>query len=223
MAIFRIGDRIFPSKKLAQERIRAILWGYQPETYLDAGDFALVRDLLNLHPSSEIKVGCGVKGIFIRINRFDYGSTPGFWIERLDGSITDFSYLECLKPSSHRQKVLRTLRELINDQILAFKQDYFQDRETAICEFTGEVLRFNTSHVDHAYPRTFLALVEEWRHGHSLGFEQIAICGSEDGVMGDRLIDPDLESDWQDYHRDNAMLRIVSVKANCGILKSLVA
>ena len=219
MAVFKIGDRTFPSKKAAQERIRAILWGYQPETYLDAGDFALVRDLLDLHPSSEIKIGCGVKGIMVRRNM----GANCFWLERIDGSLTDFSYIECLKPLSHRQKVLRTLRELINDQILAFKQDYFQDRETAICEFTGEVLRFNTSHVDHAYPRTFLALVEEWRHGHSLGFEQIAICGSEDGVMGDRLIDPDLESDWQDYHRDNARLRIVSVKANCGILKSLVA
>ncbi|MEB3248709.1 MAG: DCL family protein [Merismopediaceae bacterium] len=219
MAVFKIGDRIFPSKKLAQERIRAILWGYQPETYLDAGDFALVRDLLDLHPSSEIKIGCGVKGIMVRRNM----GANCFWLERIDGSLTDFSYIECLKPLSNRQKVLRTLRSLINDQILAFKQDYFRDRETAICEFTGEVLRFNTCHVDHAYPRTFLALVEEWRHGHSLGFEQIAICGSEDGVMGDRLIDPDLESDWQDYHRDNARLRIVSVKANCGILKSLVA
>jgi len=190
-------------------RCRAILYGSAFGQPLAGADHDFLAALLALHPDAPRKCGAGVEHFEVRANpRFPGQRT--FWLVRRDGSETDWSFMRCLDGTAPvRGLVQQALRAEVVDQVVEFKQRGLAAGER--CALTGVPLD-DSCHVDHDAPR-FEELADAFvaRHG---GYERMAITASEDGLIGRRLTDAVLTSEWRVFHAARARLRLVTAHAN---------
>jgi hypothetical protein len=209
-----IAGEVFRTQAAAKERIQAIMARYPNGAAVDMFDLAFLQELLERHPDAPNKIGCGVASIYVNRNPI-YPSTRTFFLVRTDNSTTDFSYLECIRPTPHRKKVLRALRAAVEPYTLQVKQAFFdQVGSQAICPITGETIRFIGSHVDHTPPATFDAIAAQFLAEENLLPDDIGVVAAGDHIFQDRLTDQDLERRWVDFHNSRAVLRVISKTAN---------
>lgn len=213
-----LGGEEFPTKDAAKKRIQAMLGGYQPGMIVNAFDSLILCDLVQRHPNAEQKIGAGIAGFRV-IRNPEYPSSKCFALVRTDGSVTDFSYNECLRPTPPNQKAKNGFRSAIMTDILQFKQSAFDEADGPLfCPFTGEKLGFAGAHVDHAPPDTFASLLERFLTMEGISLGSIEVKPSMDNSYLDRLADEALESRWVAFHNHYANLRIVSETANLSII-----
>ena len=214
MTAIEIAGRVYPTKGEARARCRQIVTSVLPgQQITNPDDLAFVNAVIRLHPSHADKIGVGIRAITVQINR--PFKTLGFWIERLDGTRTDISYLECLTPSNNRAKVLNALRNAIADQRTAVKAAAFAGG-LVCCPYTGQRLTPDTAHVDHAPPATFESLAGEFVELEG-GWGRIR-QRSSDAQIGSILADERVRLRWQRFHLEHAELRVVSIEANLSII-----
>ena len=215
MAKFQIGARIYSSKEKATIAVRAVRDKYRcGETVADPEDARFLYDLLCMHPHAEQKIGPGVQSFSVEQNQH---GTSGFWLLRVDGSRTDWSFVVCLTPPTHRKEVLSGLRAAIQDQIWAFRDFCFLRAFEIPCAVTQEQITRETAHVDHEIP--FADLVECWFSETHLTFADVPVNPTTDGSTETTLADPLHVLSWQTFHSKHARLRMVSAKANTGLLR----
>jgi hypothetical protein len=218
-SITQISGILFWTKKSLTEYIRAIVGKYKDEQTLDKWDTAFVLELIHNHPQAATKLGVGIKSIIVRRNPV-YTQTRGFYLNRIDGTGTDVSWTECLTPTPHHKKVIRAMRYLIEEQTFLFKQKYFDDTQSPICELTGESMTFLDAHVDHKSPLTFDKLVEDFCKEYGIDLNTVPLRDDlADNKYMDLLDDDLLALRWQEYHRQRAVLRVVSRFGNLSIAK----
>lgn len=209
---YRLCGEYFTTQQELIERIKAILWSYEVGDMVSRDDARFLAALLHSHPYGDQKIGIGIASIEVRVNP-EYPSTRGFYINRYDGTGTDFSYQKCLRKPTHRQKVLRAMRYEIAPQIITFKRAEF-DRGDVFCPYTGDKVTWDNAHVDHESPMTFEKLAESYVELIIGTFEMVSIVGDgEDNSYAYRL-DRQVADSWMDYHRTHAKLRILSTTAN---------
>lgn len=121
--VFVIGSETFVTQGALKKRIQEILRQYKNEQELSNHDFLFMLEVLKNHPNYNIKNGIGIKKIFVRQNPV-YKNTRGFWLSRLDGSETDFSYLECLTETKHEKKFLNACRVAIEPYTQEYKKKF---------------------------------------------------------------------------------------------------
>jgi len=210
-----LGGQVFPTRKAARDAARRILHYYWPgEIVRDQAHHQFHVDLVYLHSSGVEKIGVGISHFEVRHNLF---STTGFWLVRTDGTATDFSYLKCISPPTHRAQVTAALRRAIDDQILEFRNQALSEGPV-LCPVYNIPLTTNNSEVDHAAPLTFKRLSELLVDMFG-GWDAIELQPERDGVLGDKLADWKVEWQWQDFHMARANLRLVSRAANQGPLR----
>jgi hypothetical protein len=176
--------------------------------------------LLQNHPDAEQKIGTGVDCIFVKRNPF-YG-TRGFYIRRNDGTETDFSFRECISPSSHVQKVRLAFRVAVEPLTMRFKSDFFDaNGGKAFCEFTGEEITFLGSHTDHVPPLTFKVLLDQFVKEQGILIEDVRLKKTVDNSIRNELEDEHLISVWIKWHATHAKLRVISKKANLEIVPKI--
>lgn len=218
-----INGELFGSKTLLQERIKSILYGNKIGYFLNNEDFNFMLAVLQGHPESDMKIGVGVKGIFVDQNPL-YKNTRCFWLVRQDNSQTDFSYIECLKETSEQRKFSNACRAAIEPYTQKFKKEFFSsnaDNEPYYCPYTHEEIYYLNSHVHHKFPKTFTRLVHDFIDQYKIDVSQIPIItGSVDNSYQDLFEDKVFERLWVDYHNNHAELQIVSSKANLSFPKT---
>lgn len=114
------------------------------------------------------------------------------------------------KREKPRAKVMRLMREAVEDQVITFKEKFKKKqvsliesgevalaRERARCPLTGKMM--TKVHVDHVVP--FIVLADIWLETHTLydKFEQVK--------------EKDLSS-WSDFHKKFSKLALVGASAN---------
>lgn len=207
-----LGDTPFPTKTAAQARIRGILHGAVPGAPLEPADEALMLAVLERHREAERKIGCGVDYLFV--DRAPKHPTKCFWVRRVDGSQAEFSYVECLSPSSPDHLFRCACRSAVRAQIDEFRRRCFGDSEWHQCGITGGRLHISRAHVDHDEP-TFYELVVDFMAAESIADpSKVAIGGWEDGQTEMVFEDGDLARRFEEFHRLRARLRVVSAGAN---------
>jgi hypothetical protein len=75
-------------------RAEEILRDTPKNSYLSGADFAFIVHIVRHHPEAAEKIGDGIRRIFVR--EAPYRKTLTFWIERVDGSEVEVSYMKCL-------------------------------------------------------------------------------------------------------------------------------
>jgi len=218
---YRVGNESFDTKKALKERARTIMSNYADGQKLDKPSFDFMLGLLQNHPNSEEKIGTGVDCIFVKRNLF-YG-TRGFYIRRNDGTETDFSFRECISPSSHYQKVKRAFRVAVEPLTMKFKSEFFDAcGGRSFCEFTGEEITFLGSHTDHVPPLTFDFLLEQFVKEQGILIEKVRLKKAVDNSIRNELEDEHLIRVWINWHTTHAKLRVISKKANLEIVPFLL-
>jgi hypothetical protein len=207
--MYRLADRVFRTKQELRVVLSTVLGSHKLGDVLFGADMLLVRAVLEYHPRHDAKIGCGVKSIYI-----GEGKIPGatcFWIQREDGSRTDFSFLKCLNPPSLWSMVQKAARTAVQDQIAAFRKKVFTQPER-VCAITGKTIEKHDCHIDHVYP--FELLLANFLHGERRLPNTIDMEGHEDGSTELSFVDKSLAARWAAYHRRHAHLRAVTPKAN---------
>jgi hypothetical protein len=209
----QVGSQAFYSKKEAKEFCRVIVSQYPDYQRLAPVDDDFLRDLIQLHPQVEEKVGAGISHFSIALDG-EWKKTRHFVVHRLDGTSTDFSYHTCIDGTNDRQDRYAALRYAVSKQVTDFKRRCFAGGEPPICVYSGSRLTEVDAHVDHESPFTFLALANAWLIDMGLTVDGLQLVANADNQWVRELRDQGLIKSWQTYHAATAKLRLISKSAN---------
>ena len=209
-----VGGEHFASTAALRRRAQAILRRGYGEVV--GPDVTFLLALFARHRSAEEKCGVGIARI--RVKSMMPFKTPGFEIERLDGSRTDISYQECLKPSTPNQWFRMACRTAVVDQVQAVKTAAFAEAPQIVCPVTGEPITQDDCHVHHEAPWEFEALVTAFIAEFRVDPAAVEYTGG-DGHTQSSFVDVSLSQRFADFHRARALLRVVSARANTSILR----
>jgi hypothetical protein len=209
-----VNGTTFPTKAALLGHVRGILYRHAPGTPIGEPDRSFLLALLGRHASAGRKVGVGVAALTVELNAVFPGNR-GFWLTRTDGTRTDWSFLECVSPSSRLAEFKAACRRAVAGQVIEFRQRAFAEAGgTVTCPVTGRRVGVADSHVDHAPPLTFERLLADFVAENGLDPEAVEVLQHGDGDIETRLVDQDLEARWCEYHRRRAVLRVTSREGN---------
>jgi hypothetical protein len=205
--------RRFASKSAAREYVVELLRLHDVGDTVSGVAATDLAGLLDLHPRRAEKVGAGVAGFVVLAP--PPHRTRCFGARRVDGTVAHFSMLECLKPSTERDRVLAACRAAARPDTLAFKAAAFGSGGPVPCAVSGVPVTWDDAHVDHA-PPVFLEIVEQWRAGRPWASFDVRSGG--DDLIGDELAEADRAS-FRAFHARTANLRVVAARVNLSDLR----
>lgn len=218
---YEIAGTVYPTQAAVRQRASQILNTRLGEVH-DPAARAFVIGLLEHHPFASDVIGTGVKRVLVKTVQ-PFG-TRGFWVDRTDGTGTDFSYLKCLRPTKPRDTFNAACRTAVRDQIQWARTIQFGANITIQCPVSGELITRDTSHVDHAVPWTFQAIVDAYLASNPVDLATVAYVGYSatnhlDGQIVRQFQDETLARSFAEFHAGRATLRVVSRHANLSILR----
>ncbi len=205
------------SKTAAKAFFSAMLARYEDGVTITQSDSGHLAAILANHPEASDKMGCGIARFYKdKVNKW----SSCFWLERLDGTKTDFSYRHCIdgKAPTLEHEFLNACRQAVRDDLMAAKADMLDkigiaDRMVQ-CAVTGEIVPFANAHLDHAAPLTFEVIVKTFLAAHNITPTREDLSSPQDGQWITRFTNRKLEEMFREYHNRMAVLRIVSQQAN---------
>lgn len=222
MAKIQIGTYEFLTKTKAQEHIRSILQRYKHNEIVRGTDHDFAMALLLQHPRRSVIVDCGVREFFVQ--HLDVtGRERRFCVRRVDSSIRDFSWRHVISPKDNRSQVMKVCRTLVRHQIQAFRTAAFGPLGILRCPVTGRDIAPQCCDIDYQSPQTFVKLVDDWRISVGLEYDDIEIVHKAKYQEDSRFSDSWMETNWREYHEENAVLRAVHPEANRSILRRRIA
>lgn len=209
MAVFWIGERRYKSKQAAGDAVRGVLHAYPVGAALSGDEFDLIRDLLDMHPNAEEKIGLGVTGI--QIAPPQQGPHPGFEATRIDGSIIDFSYLSCLTKPSLRSHVHNVMRAEVADLTSVYFEARYADGTFHSDESSTPLDRDDTA-VSYFRGPAFAQIADAFAEIEG-GWESITVTPSTTYGLG-RFTDSDQLARWRAHWEDRAVLGLLTQAEN---------
>jgi hypothetical protein len=218
--------RNWSSQKGATAHFREIRDRYEDHVPIDSGQdhedlLALLERYDAAHDDEDSKIGVGVDFLEVRTNYGSGGPTRGFWVHRIDGTTTDFSFPWAIRgvPKPQSQEFADACRAAVDQELKAAKRRFFDTHADADgfvpCELTNAPMSLDTSHVDHAHP-SFGALVITFRAAR--GWHQDIPAGTltkpSDNQLTTTFIDPAVTEAFRAFHRGAATLRVIAPGAN---------
>ena len=204
----------FSTKKEMLDFFRAMINRHRDGETIPAPDADALHWLISLHPEAKHKIGNGIARFFIQPNP-PFG-TRGFQLERLDGSITDFSFLVCVNGQpSDIAEVNRAMRSEVGLDISLAKREYFEqhanDDGKIPCAETGKLISFEEAHADHLAPLYFSVLVRCFWATEPVPPRADMVNPTSEGR---RLTDRELARRWVAFHHRVAEIRLVDGRVN---------
>ncbi|MFJ1796553.1 DCL family protein [Kitasatospora griseola] len=205
MPEFFIGQRRYDTKGKAKAAVQAVLHGHPVGTELEGEEFDLIRDLLDMHPDAEDKIGPGAAAI--RIGPPLIGRYPGFEVVQTNGEVIDFSYQEPFKPRTRRQEVHKVMQVEIRD----LKTAYFDSRLSAgtlFSDLSGVPLTTDDTAVSHFKGPRYSAIADAFAEAEG-GWEAIPLTSSAEYGLGE-FTDRDQAERWRAYWQKRAVLGLLT-------------
>jgi len=195
----------------AKEYFRKILKKYSPPADLDEYDHIDVLALLNGHPDAQRKIAVGVKKIIVD---FDAKGGQCFHVIRNDGSKDNFSITKCISGDhSDFTKFSIASRRAVEKELYDFKENEFSKGKGIVeCPVTKEMIEWDDAHVDHKVPMTFSVIVLTFINMNEI--DTSGVSYNNTNTYGNEFNDPSLAEQFADWHRKNAVLRLIKAKAN---------
>lgn len=215
---YMIGTIAFKNKTSAKKYVKAMLKRYSQEKEtlhesirLNDADNVFMQALLDKSPNVAEKTGPGIDYIYIAdFHRVRWHDT--FHVQRTDGTTVPLGYNKCFTGETPKRDVEEALRAAIKNQTDGYRNSALVNNP--VCPYLKTPLALGNLHVDHASPHTFKALVDNFLELEGVQWFDLVLEESTDYHHCSLLRDKDLEKRWQQYHRDNAVLRLISVEAN---------
>lgn len=222
---YLIATESFPTKREITDRCRAILAVTPDGVHVAEEATPFLFAIFQFHDEWNQKTTGGVVNITTQTTPH---GTRCFALVKLSGEQIDISFPHAIRliPSPRSETLLpQALRDFRNAARVAIKPQIFDFRDRELkqercCPFTGEPLSRATCSVDHTPPRTFDQLLFDFCVQNSVNPLVVAV-GSEEGTIP-VLNDKNLLTAWQQYHQENADLRILSKIGNLQLPKVVV-
>jgi hypothetical protein len=223
MADYFLGGRHYRSQAAIIERAKLLLHTAPLNMALAGEAHGFLEDLLHRHERAPEKIGAGIKHFEVRNAAIN---SKCFWVVRVDGTATDFSYKLCIRPSTPLGNFTAAARRAVAIQLIAFRDDWFDryaDADgTVTCEITGARYSKTEVDVDHIAPDTFASILHNFIRDACIDVDRVEYVQG-DGVMLQQFKDPRLLQGWTRYHQRHASLRVISQVANRVILPRRLA
>ena len=196
MKTITIGNKQFKNTSDAKIFVKEKFNSYCNGETVSPLDTMFFIELLKMRTDGGVtKIGCGIKRMFIRKNKYG-GST--LWIERTDGSETDFSIYKSLDRKTSRIKL--TQNEI----------DFRKACRTAIVD-DKKLLKSKTNLFGDAHHTTeFEVLVKNFINVYTIDIEKVLFEGHNDGDCEISFADKILEKIWVEYHSTNVSWIVLS-------------
>lgn len=211
---YRFGKESFTSHDAVMKHSAAIRAKYGlGQTVSAIDDVAFLLDLVAGHVHSDDKSGVGIARFYS-----DYAphhSTTCFWLERTDGSKTDFGVPSCIKKVGSLNK--QSLREAIAPQLAEFKS-----RKLAKCaasfvsEYSGKVFPVAEAVADHV--ETFDSIIERFFQARGIDINTEMLTKSVDATSSPVWRNPSLIQEFLEFH-GAFPLRVVHARENLSDIK----
>lgn len=208
----------------ALEHFRKMLARYGDNCLVDDHDdhadlVALIERYDTVESDGPPKMGVGISHFERRLNRGVGFTSPGFWISRTDGSITDFSYVSAVRgiPKKLSEEFYDACRNAVGTELLAAKQRYFKEFSDAEgrlpCDLTDTPLIYSEAELSHAVP-SFGKIVADFKisQGWDTSIPHGVLTKSADAQISTRFADTGTSEAFRLYHHARALLRIVASK-----------
>jgi hypothetical protein len=217
---FQIGDNYFKTKAEFKDFTKAILNKYELNKAIDTTDFEFISELLKRHPECERKIGSGIKDIVIRTDG-NWGKTRCFHIQRTDGTETDFSYINCIDNDTSREPMRmfkQSARSAVKEQVVSHLSSYVSrtkdSTDNVVCQKSKTKIHKEQATVDHIPPITFDRIVNDFLQIKKIEPSQIEYVGFGDNEYNKQFKDESMRTEFANYHRQVAKLRVISRQEN---------
>lgn len=215
----------YENKALIENRCREILRNTPDGQVVCPVAMPFLFELFQFHDEWVEKSSPAVKAISTQTTA---QGNRCFVLLRVDDSKVDISFKHAVRriPSSRaRSLVPQGLRDYcdaartaINEQIRQFR-----DRElvnVSVCPVTQVPLTRDNVAVDHVFPLTFSQLLRDFTEKENVNPLCVKVC-SEGGTIA-TFADSALSKSWEEYHRANCQLRVISSVANLQLKRSRI-
>lgn len=147
-------------------------------------DAVFLKWLLENHKEKATKIGCGIASFGVEKTLW---GNYGFFLTRVDGTRTDFSFVECVTPRSHLQEVKMACRTAIRCDVKNLKQ---------------------AGNIAHHEGKTFDQIFNEWVAGKDIA--TLAVNPTRDNDVETYFIDSGVAQDFRDFHNKLAVIKNVT-------------
>ncbi len=217
---FQILQKTFQTKAELKDFTKAILNKYELNITIAMADFTFISELLKRHPEYELKIGSGIRAIIIRTDG-NWKKTRCFHIQRTDGTETDFSYINCIDNDTSKEPMRMfklSARSAIEEQIVSYLSSYISrtkdNNDFVVCQKSQTKIHKGQATVDHIPPITFDKIVTDFLRIKSIDPSQIDYMGFGDNEYNKEFKEENLRTEFADYHRQVAKLRVISKQEN---------
>lgn len=201
------------TKKVHIKTCQIIRDKYKNGEFITGVDIGVMAFYLEKHRWYKQKTGGQYYKIYVDTN--PVYKTRGFFIEREDGSTTDFSFYECIYPTKvFKQDFIKGARAAIAVDITATKLTYFDATTSPVCVLCEKPISINNSHADH-YPIKFETLLNDFiKENNIKAFEKLTEPETWDNKIGCEITDEKIKFKWIYYHMKYAKLRMLCPECN---------
>jgi hypothetical protein len=203
------------NKKQKTEKCQAILKKYSlNEPILEEYDFLI--DLFKGHQGWLIKNGLGIKSI--HVGNTKYGNRC-FYITRIDDSITDISYIQCIKGKKQTdlEKIKHACRSAIVPIIKKYRDNNVVYGKTT-CAVSNEILLEGMTDIDH-YDMTFIEMFNLWIQNYDLSNLVQKLNIHKDMCHEWYFVDNEIKDEFIKFHNAHCKLRAVTKYVNQVLLR----
>ena len=212
---YRFGMETFTSKEGVRQFAGAMRRRYGAGgTVFAVDDIAFLTALIQGHIERAQKIGVGVKRFFVDYAP-DHPNDICFWIERTDGSTTDFGVPACLQNIGRVNRM--ALRMAIRADLDVFKaQALAACGESFVSDYSGKTFPVAEAVADHVI--LFENIVGQFFAKRGIDLETTMLTRSADQKSDPVWNDPALLANFLAFHR-TFPLRLVQRRENLSDVK----
>lgn len=165
------------------------------------------------------KIGVGVDRFETRLNITNGGRNVGFWVVRLDGSETDFSFIRAVNeaPKGVFEQLINACRTVVQVELQSARITYFamhaDQSGSVVCAVSGDSIAERDCGLEYV-GREFSELVcdfavaQGWRDGIPEG----VLSAPADAQTTTSFESPQYAAAFRAFHRTTARVRVVAKK-----------
>lgn len=169
--------------------------------------------LLQTHPEWEEKAADLVRIVAGTVTTYSGTPSKAFLIETSTGRLIDISWAKLVR-FLERGGGITPRDEVMNhlDKVRSAARAAIQSQVAALFAGPGQ-------HVDHAPPHTFEVLLHAFFREQGVRVRQIEVVDPAGTRVHRRWSDPQLDQNWQEFHRQRAELRILTAMDHARVQK----
>ena len=212
---YSYGKQTFASQKATKLYFQTMLtrWTQSPTLPICGDAHFELHDLFDNHSQVQSKRGCGIAHFYVDRSPSKFGDSC-FYLQRTDGSYTDFSYRECVQNSTPKVRVMRAMRKSVDTDIYVKKLEYFNEHANdgkIRCPLTQAEMDWDACEADHEQPNTFEVICTAFIFAHALNWDTFPLLDCDNQIT-------DLSGTWKtkfiEYHHKIAKIRLISSTQN---------